>query len=67
MARLKPIKIEDGVISYKNPDYLAKFLNDRAKLYGRKQTGLSAKRQRLLSQEVKRARQLGLLPFKAHI
>lgn len=63
----KKLNIENGIISYKNSDHLAKFMNDRAKVYGRKQTGLSAKKQRLLTQEIKRARQLGLLPFKAHI
>lgn len=65
--RIVKISIKSKDISYKNPEYLKNFMNDRAKLYSRKQTGLSAKLQRLLTQEVKRARHLGLLPFKAQI
>lgn len=55
------------VISYKNSEYLAKFLNDRAKVYDRKRTSFSAKQQRKLSREIKRARHLGLLPFKSSL
>lgn len=67
--RVKKIvnKSENREISYKNYEYLAGFLSDRAKIYDRKQTGFSAKTQRLLSREIKRARHLGLLPFKASI
>ena len=54
-------------ISYKNYEQLARFLNDRARIIGRSRSGLSPKQQRLLTREVKRARHLGLLPFKAQI
>ena len=68
-ARAKKIvnKSDNREISYKNYEYLAGFLSDRAKIYDRKQTGFSAKVQRLISREIKRARHLGLLPFKASI
>ena len=64
-------KINDFCIFCKEktkPDYkdykrLFKFLSDRAKIIGRKRTGLCAKHQRRLGIEVKRARHLGLLPF----
>lgn len=54
-------------ISYKNYEQLARFLNDRARIIGRSRSGLSPKQQRLLTREIKRARHLGLLPFKAQI
>ena len=67
-AVVREIKKDAGVVlSYKNPEYLARFINDRAKIYDKKQTGFSAKLQRKLSREVKRARHLGLLAFKPSI
>lgn len=57
----------DFEISYKNYEQLARFLNDRARIIGRSRTGLTPKQQRRLTREVKRARHLGLLPFKARI
>lgn len=54
-------------ISYKNYEKLASFMNDRAKIQGRKRTGLSAKDQKKITQEIKRARHLGLLPFSSKV
>lgn len=51
------------VIDYKDIEILRKFLNPHARLMSRKKTGLSAKHQKLLSQAVKRARFMGLLPY----
>jgi small subunit ribosomal protein S18 len=48
---------------YKDVDTLAKYMSDRAKLLGKDRTGLCAKHQRRLSQAIKRARHLGLLPY----
>ncbi len=53
--------------SYKAPDEIGKFLTDRARILGRTRSGVCAKHQRILSQEVKRARHLALLPFKTGI
>jgi len=61
-----PAKV-DFVISYKNYDKLARFINDRARISGRKRSGLSAKDQRKITREIKRARILGLLPFKPRV
>ncbi|OGM04226.1 30S ribosomal protein S18 [Candidatus Woesebacteria bacterium RIFCSPHIGHO2_12_FULL_42_9] len=52
----------------KDPDYkayeeLKRFVTDRAKIIGRKRSGVCAKHQRRLSLAIKRARFLGLLPF----
>ena len=55
------------VISYKNYESLARFMNDRAKVLGRKRTGIPAKQQRRISREIKRARILGLLPFSSRV
>lgn len=57
----------DFEISYKNYEQLARFLNDRARIIGRSRSGLTPKQQRRLTREIKRARHLGLLPFKARI
>ncbi|NAZ23687.1 MAG: 30S ribosomal protein S18 [Thermocrinis sp.] len=50
-------------LSYKEYEELAKFLSERGKIIGRRQTGVCAKHQRILSREIKRARQLALLPY----
>lgn len=50
-------------IDYKDVEILRKFINPHARLLSRKKTGLSAKHQKLLSQAVKRARFMGLLPY----
>jgi small subunit ribosomal protein S18 len=57
----------DFEITYKNYEKLARFMNDRAKVQGRKRTGLTAKKQKKITQAIKRARHLGLLPFKARV
>jgi small subunit ribosomal protein S18 len=49
---------------YKNYDDLAKYLTDRAKILGKDRTGVCAKHQRRLGVAIKRARHLGLLPFR---
>ena len=60
--RLSPIKPGDP-IDYKDVDLLKKFITDRGKLLPRRLTGLTAKQQRDLTNAVKRARIMALLPF----
>lgn len=50
-------------IDYKDTEILAKFLNPHARILSRKKTGLTAGSQRDLSQAIKRARFMGLLPY----
>ncbi len=50
-------------IDYKDPDFLLKFINEQGKLLPRRLTGNSLKYQRKVSQAVKRARQIALLPY----
>jgi len=52
-------------VDYKNPDFLLKFLNEQGKILPRRLTGTSAKYQRKVSQAVKRARHLAILPYVA--
>lgn len=48
---------------YKDTETLRKFLNPHGKILSRRRTGLSAGAQRSLSEAVKRARFMALLPF----
>ncbi len=50
-------------IDYKNTELLKKFLSGLYKIKSKKKTGVCAKHQRKLSQAIKRARSLGILPF----
>ena len=50
-------------IDYKDVEVLKKFINPNARILARKRTGLSAKHQRKLTQAIKRARFIGLLPY----
>ncbi|MBP9839645.1 MAG: 30S ribosomal protein S18 [Candidatus Pacebacteria bacterium] len=52
-------------IDYKDVDILKKFLNPSGKIMSHKRTGVTSKNQRALTQAVKNARFLGLLPFVA--
>lgn len=52
---------------YKNYQALERFVSDRAKIIGKKRSGLCSKHQRKFSIAVKRARHLGLLPFAPSI
>lgn len=60
--RVSPIKPSDP-IDYKDVDLLKKFITERGKILPRRITGLTAKQQRDLTQSIKRARLLALLPF----
>lgn len=51
------------VLDYKNGDQLRKFINDKGKILPRRATGACAKHQRDITIEVKRARQIAILPF----
>ena len=52
-------------IDYKDVDILKKFLNPSARMVARRRTGVAAKNQRKLSEAIKRARFMGLLPYIA--
>lgn len=62
-CRFKKARIK--YIDYKDPNFLLKFLNEQGKILPRRVTGTSLKYQRKVSQAVKRARHIGLLPYIA--
>ena len=50
-------------IDYKNVDELKRFISDRGKILPRRVTGTCARHQRKVTQAIKRARHLALLPY----
>lgn len=50
-------------VDYKDPDFLLRFVNDQGKILPRRITGNSLKFQRKVSQAIKKARHLALLPY----
>jgi small subunit ribosomal protein S18 len=50
-------------IDYKDAEFLKKFVNEQGKMLPRRITGNSLKYQRKVSQAIKKARQLALLPY----
>jgi small subunit ribosomal protein S18 len=51
------------VIDYKQIDMLRRFITEDGKIRPRRQTGTCARHQRALAREIKRARQIAMLPF----
>lgn len=52
-------------IDYKDTAKLRKFVSDRGKILPRRMTGTCAKHQRQLTEAIKRARHVALLPYTA--
>ncbi len=52
-------------IDYKDVNMLKKYVSDRGKILPRRATGSCAKHQREITQAIKRARQVALLPYSA--
>lgn len=50
-------------ISYLDPEYLKQFLTSRGRIRSRRQTGLPRRDQARMAREIKRARELALLPY----
>ncbi len=59
----KRIQISDEELRYTNIEVLKRFLSERGKIRSRAMTGLSRRQQALVAREVKRARELALLPY----
>lgn len=53
-------------IDYKDTRLLQRFISERGKIVPARISGVSAKKQRLLSLAIKRARFLALLPYSDH-
>jgi len=54
-------------IDYKDPEFLLKFINEQGKILPRRLTGNSLKYQRRVSQAIKRARHIAILPYVADL
>mgnify|MGYP006280089325 CR=1 FL=1 len=50
-------------VDYKDTEFLQQFINNQGKILPRRVTGVSARVQRQITQAIKRARHLSLLPF----
>ena len=59
-----PLKVAGiETVDYKDINTLRTFISDRGKIRSRRVTGLSRRHQRQLALAVKRAREVGLLPY----
>lgn len=71
--KLKPVKKNcvfcntETVPDYKNFEQLRTYVTEKGKILGRARSGICAKHQRQVDQQVKRARHLATLPFVAGI
>lgn len=56
---------KNKTIDYKDLNTLKKFVSERGKILPRRVTGCCAKHQRAVTEEIKKARQVALLPYSA--
>lgn len=67
-APRKAAYIKHGVgdemyVDYRSVDDLRRLMTPNGKIYSRKRLGISAREQRMISQAIKRARHMALLPY----
>jgi len=65
-SKVCPFKEDSDLIkkiNYKEYKFLRKFITDQGKIIPAHVTGVSAKYQRMITKEIKKARILALLPF----
>ncbi|MCZ6460172.1 MAG: 30S ribosomal protein S18 [Gammaproteobacteria bacterium] len=62
-SRKKFSRLNTDQIDYKDLDLLRQYITETGKIVPSRITGASARHQRLLAQEIKRARYLALLPY----
>lgn len=55
--------VEKKSLDYKDASFVRRFMTDRGKIAPRRLTGCCALHQRMVAHMVKRARQLGLVPY----
>ena len=54
-------------INYKEHKFLRKFITEQGKIIPGYVTGVSAKYQRMLTKEIKKARNIALLPYRVDV
>ena len=65
-SKICPFKEDSKLIkkiNYKEHKFLKKFLTDQGKIIPAHVTGVSAKYQRMIAKEIKKARNIALLPY----
>ena len=50
-------------VTYKEPETLRKYINEKGKILPRRVMGTCARHQRVIAREIKRARSIALLPY----
>ena len=50
-------------LDYKNADQIKRFINEKGKILPRRATGACAKHQRVITNTVKRARHIAIIPY----
>ena len=66
MRRKRPCYFKANKITtvdYKDIDLLSRFVTDRGKIIPKRNSGVSAKYQRMLAKAIRRARYIGLMPY----
>ena len=61
--RKRVLDTRNITIDYKNPETLERFVSKTGKILPRRMTGATARVQRKIAREIKRARMINLLPF----
>ncbi len=65
--KVDPFLVDKSLtIDWRDPQVLSRFITERGKIVPRRVSGVTAKNQRELARAIKRARQMGLLPFGGH-
>jgi small subunit ribosomal protein S18 len=63
--RRRPRQVIPDYVDWKDVDFLRQFVPERGKIMPRRISGITAKDQRRVSQAIKRARSMAMLPFVA--
>jgi len=53
-------------IDYKDANTLKSFISERGKILPRRVTGANAEQQRIIAKNIKRARQIAILPYQVN-
>ena len=63
--RRRPRQLVPDYVDWKDVDFLLGFIPERGKIMPRRISGIAARDQRRISQAIKRARSMAMLPFVA--
>jgi small subunit ribosomal protein S18 len=55
--------IEQTILDYKDAAFVKRFMTDRGKIAPRRLSGCCAEHQRMIAKAIKRARQIGTVPY----